>query len=329
MDFMRRLLTFFAFLLVLAAVAGVAFVWFQREVHGPGPLAAPATVIIAPGSGLAVISHQLANAGVVRAPWMFQAEARRSGQSRALKPGEYRFDTQVSLADALKKIVDHDVVLRFVTVPEGLLTAEILRVVDAAEGLQGDLPAIAQEGVLLPETYRYEWGDRKDAVIARMRAAHAKTLDELWAARAPDLPLATPEEALILASIIEKETGVPEERARVAAVFVNRLRIGMRLQSDPTVAYGLGAAMGERELTRADLAQPTPYNTYVMSGLPPAPICNPGRASIAAALHPAETNELYFVATGTGGHAFAATLDAHNRNVAAWRKLVRSQKATE
>jgi UPF0755 protein len=173
--------------------------------------------------------------------------------------------------------------------------------------------------MLLPQTNRYEWGDQRVAMIERMESARNTTLKELWAARDPAVQFDTPEEALVLASIVEKETGLAAERPHVAAVFLNRLKRGMKLQSDPTVIYGLGQDGQHRELSRADLEQPTPYNTYVISGLPPGPICNPGKASLAAVLHPAESQDLYFVANGTGGHAFAATLDEHNRNVARWR----------
>jgi UPF0755 protein len=311
-------------LVVAAVLFGGALLWFTRTVSGPGPLATPTTVIIAPGSGLATISHQLAETGVIAAPWMFEVQARYTKQSRALKPGEYRFDAAISLDEALSKIVRHDVVIRFVTVPEGLTTAEALRIVAAAEGLVGEVPSVDTEGDLLPETYRYEWGDQRAAMIARMRTARTNALTELWAARDPNTQLQSPEQTLVLASIVEKETGLPAERPRVAAVFLNRLKIGMRLQSDPTVIFGLGQQGQGRELTHADLEQATPFNTYVIAGLPPSPICNPGKASIAAVLHPAATQDLYFVADGTGGHAFAATLDEHNRNVAAWRRATRA-----
>jgi UPF0755 protein len=189
--------------------------------------------------------------------------------------------------------------------------------------LKGEAAASGAEGELLPETYRYEWGDTRETIVARMRAARKSLLNELWNARAPDLPLRSPEEALVLASIVEKETGIAAERPHVAAVFINRLRRGMKLQSDPTVIYGLAPQAGElsRSLTRADLEQPTPFNTYLIDGLPPQPICNPGRAALAAVLQPDASDDLYFVADGTGGHVFAATLDAHNRNVARWHKM--------
>jgi UPF0755 protein len=319
MSFARRLVSLLLGVVIAALLCGGAVLWFVRTVTGEGPLAAPTTVVIAPGSGLARVAHQLRDAGVIDAAWMFEVEARYTDQARALKPGEYRFDAGVSLDEALRKIVRHDVVIRFVTVPEGLVTADVLKIVGAAEGLQGALPAVNGEGMLLPETYRYEWGDQRAAVIGRMESARNAALQELWAGRDPAVQIATPEQALVLASIVEKETGVAAERPRVAAVFLNRLKHGMKLQSDPTVIYGLGQDGRHRALSRADLAQATPYNTYVIAGLPPGPICNPGKASIAAVLHPADTQDLYFVADGTGGHSFAASLDEHNRNVARWR----------
>ncbi len=310
------------------ATVGGAYLGFVRAVAEPGPLKTPVTLIIAPRSGLSTISQQLADAGVVARPWMATLEARRSGQDRALKPGEYRFEPGISLTAALTKIVKHDVVPRFVTIPEGRVMADVRTILASAEGLTGEIVTAANDGDLLPETYRYEWGDTRESLIARMRNDRAAALKELWDAREEGLPLKSPEEALVLASIVEKETGVAAERARVAGVFVNRLKRGMKLQSDPTVAYGL-AQTGEMEgaLTLADLTQPTPFNTYVIPALPPSPICHPGRAALAAVLHPEATDALYFVADGTGGHAFAATLDEHNRNVARWRQIERQNRA--
>jgi UPF0755 protein len=323
---LKRLSAAVLLILVVAGVAmGGAYVWFARTVASPGPLAQPTTVIIAPGSGLAAIARQLDAAGVITHDWMFELEARRSGRARELKPGEYRFEPAVSLGVALDKIVRRDVVARFVTIPEGLVTADIRRILDETPGLVGEADGAIADGDLLPETYRYEWGDSRAAIIGRMRTARDKAVAELWAARAPDLPLQSPEEAMVLASIVEKETGVGSERPRVAAVFINRLRLGMRLQSDPTVIYGIAPQTGnlEREITRADLNAFNAFNTYIVSGLPPSPICHPGRAALTAVVKPIQSDELYFVADGKGGHAFAATLDEHNRNVARWRKLQR------
>ncbi len=326
---MARLAAAFLFLLaVIGAAAGGAYLWFAREVLVPGPLPRETTLVIMPGAGLGAISRQLEGAGVVTHGRLFELQARRSGQARALKPGEYKFDPGVSIVGTLDKIVRHDVVVRFVTVPEGLVTANIKRILGEAPGLAGDVTAEVADGDLLPETYRYEWGDSRAAIVGRMRAARDQALAELWEKRAPGLPVSTPQEAVILASIVEKETGVAAERPRVAAVFINRLKRGMKLQSDPTVIYGIAPQAGDldRPITRADLDAPNAFNTYIVTGLPPSPICHPGRAALAAVLNPVQSDELYFVADGTGGHAFAATLAEHNKNVARWRKLEREAK---
>jgi UPF0755 protein len=216
---------------------------------------------------------------------------------------------------------------RRLTLPEGLTSAEAVVLINGAEALDGDAGETPVEGSLLPETYHYVRGDLRTELVRRMQRSLDETIDELWPRRAEDLPLADKREAIILASIVEKETGIPEERPRVASVFVNRLRAGMRLQSDPTVAYGISGGSGPlgRALTRQDLQTPSPYNTYLNDGLPPGPISNPGRAAIEAVLNPADTKFLYFVASGNGGHAFAKTLEEHNRNVEQWRKLRQEQ----
>jgi len=306
--------------LLLAGVIGL-YLWSLNAVTQPGPLTQDVTIIIRPGTGLGTIATQLADADVVASDLLFQFEARRSGKERSLKPGEYRFESKSSVTAVVDKMVKREVVARFVTIPEGLVTAEIMRIVLAADGLTGDSSNNIADGDLLPETYRYEWGDTKAALIARMRKARETALAELWAARKPDLPLASPEEAMTLAAIVEKETGIAAERPKVAGVFINRLKKKMRLQSDPTVIYGINPTGLNRDLTRQDLAAPSAFNTYLIDRLPPSPICHPGRAAIAAVLQPEETDALYFVADGTGGHAFAATLAEHNRNVARWRKI--------
>ncbi|MEC8165372.1 MAG: endolytic transglycosylase MltG, partial [Pseudomonadota bacterium] len=217
--------------------------------------------------------------------------------------------------------------LRQVTIPEGLMVSEVVAILDVAPALEGTTP-VPPEGSILPETYSYQFGETRAEVLNRMSKAMQHLLADLWANRKPGLPFKDPIEAVILASIVERETGVAEERSRVAGVFVNRLRRGMRLQSDPTVAYAAtnGKQPLGRPLTRKDLDAAHPYNTYWIKGLPPSPISNPGRAALAATLNPLETDELYFVADGTGGHAFAKTLAEHNRNVAKWRKLQRERK---
>lgn len=320
----------FSLILVLAGMALVAgyagYRYVLEEFANPGPLSQPVTVVIPQGAGLATIAARLAEAGVVDDPLIFEAGVRLADRARALKAGEYLFPASVSPRAAMDMLTDGAVVARKVTVAEGLTTRRILEIVRDAEGLTGAITLSPGEGALLPETYHVALNDSRDALIRRMSEAMTETLAALWPARAEGLPIETPEQAVILASIVEKETGIAEERAHVAGVFINRLRRGMRLQSDPTVIYGLdpSGSLG-RGLTRRDLETATPYNTYVISGLPPGPICNPGRDALVAVLHPLETDNLYFVADGTGGHAFATTLAEHNRNVARWRKIQRER----
>ncbi len=317
-----------AIALIVVLVAGIAgaYFWFDAAVQKPGPLRESANVVIEDGDGLSVVARRLTSAGVISNGWMFELEARRRSQTRALKPGEYEFDAGISISDALEAIVNRDVVIHFVTIPEGIVSTDVIGILNGIGRLSGEANIQIRDGEILPETYGYELGDERNEIIRRMKAAQGEVLDELWEERVDGLPINTPEEAVVLASIVEKETGISAERRRVAAVFINRLKRGMKLQSDPTVIYGLAPESGAlgRALSRADLAKPTPYNTYVIDGLPPGPICHPGREAIAAVLNPLETDELYFVADGSGGHAFARTLREHNQNVANWRRIQRA-----
>ena len=324
---MRFLGDLVSLILLLAVVAVGCAIWLVEHTERPGPHEAEALIAITPGSSIAAIGETLEAAGVIDDPDLFAIAARLLGRDGSLKAGEYAIPAHESMRAVIARLSDGRVLTRRITIPEGLTAVEISAIVAATPALTGEVGEIPPEGSLLPETYHYNRGDSRDAVLARMTDAMAATLSELWAARAENLPFATPEEAVILASVVEKETGVSGERRHVAGVFVNRLRLGMRLQSDPTVIYGLTNGTGPlgRALTRADLAAPHPYNTYLIDGLPPHPIANPGAAAIAAALDPLQTDELYFVADGTGGHVFARTLQEHNRNAAAWRRLRDSQ----
>ena len=305
----------------------VAYLQFVR----PGPLADAKTVIVRKGSGVERIAARLLAHGVIDDRFLFKAGAWFTGRSRVMRAGEYRFRAGISMDRAIALLASGETVKRRLTIAEGLTTGEVLNLVGADKGLTGDLPTDIEEGSLLPETYYFSYGDTRGALVRRMRESMKTTLASLWDGRAPGIVLATPEEALVLASIVERETAVPSERARISAVFHNRLRRGMRLQSDPTVAYALtlGRVPLDRPLAKSDLRVDSPYNTYRVHGLPPTPIANPGRASIEAALRPALTDELYFVADGTGGHAFARTFSEHLRNVARWRAIERERREGE
>ena len=298
-------------------------VWGASAYDEPGPLAEDATVVLPRGSSVGRISRILEDNGVLANPNLFRIVVRASGQSKSLQAGEYLFPAHTSMRAVTEQLIQGDTVARRLTLAEGLTNHEILRVVSEAEALVGPVPKIGREGTLLPETYHYAYGDTREAVIGRMQQAMRELVDDLWPHRAPDLPFDTAEQAVVLASIVEKETAIAEERARVAGVFVNRLRRGMRLQSDPTVVFAVtnGAGPLGRRLTREDLSTDSAFNTYRIKGLPPAPIANPGRASLEAVLRPAATDDLYFVADGNGGHAFAKTLKEHQENVRRWRQI--------
>lgn len=320
---MRRVLLVLLLLAIMAGGASYALFSFNRYLVSDGPNSAEAIVNLPRGSGLKSIADRLTQAGVIRHPWLFQLAVRLGGHDRKLKAGEYAFPAHVTPDRVIAIITTGKTIARKITVIEGQTVAEVFRAIDQAEGLTGDLPATPPEGSLLPETYLFSKGDSKAAMVQRMQDAMTEVLNDAWANRANDLPFLTPNDALIMASIVDKETGVAEERTKVAAVFVNRLRRGMRLQSDPTIIYGLTDGQGplDRELTRQDWKLDHPYNTYRIEGLTPGPIGNPGRESIEAVMNPDQHDYLYFVADGTGGHAFAETLDQHNENVARWRRI--------
>jgi UPF0755 protein len=268
--------------------------------------------------------------GVIDQPWTFIGAVVVRKARDDLKSGEYQFSKQASLGDVISTLIDGKIVQHALTIPEGLTSEQIVNRLLESDMLSGNIREIPREGSLLPETYRVVRGTSREQVIQRMQQAQRRVLQDAWERRMADLPLRTPEQLLTLASIIEKETGKPEERTRVAAVFTNRLKQRMRLQSDPTIIYGLVGGKGTlgRAILKSEIEQPTPYNTYVIDGLPPGPIANPGRASLEAAANPARTRELYFVADGAGGHAFAETLDQHQRNVAKLRSLEAQRETT-
>jgi UPF0755 protein len=318
----RGLLLALAFALVLLIAGGLGATAAWRAYTGPGPLAEPAQVVV-PRGGTERIAGVLQERGVIRDARAFAVAAWLTRGEGPLRAAEFAFPAGAPLAEVLRILRDGRPVQRRLTIPEGLTAHQIRTLLERADGLTGEVPPF-DEGALLPETYSYEWGEARAAIVRRADAAMDRALAEAWAARAPDLPLANPREALILASIVERETGRNEERAVVAGVFINRLRRGMPLQSDPTVAYAAtGGAPMDRPISRADLDRDHPFNTYRIRSLPPGPIASPGKAALMATLQPEATDYLYFVADGSGGHAFARTLDEHNRNVARWREIER------
>ncbi|MBL8660130.1 MAG: endolytic transglycosylase MltG [Rhodospirillales bacterium] len=319
---MRLVLRALVVLGALALIGAGLAAWAAHRFNRPGPATSEITVIIDKGDGLGAIAERLKAAGVIADPLIFSLGVRAMGEAGNLRAGEYAFAPGLSARSVADELAAGRTVVRRLTVPEGLTSAEIAALVASVPGLVGEVGPVPDEGTLLPETYHFSYGDNRADMTTRMRDAMAAALAELWPRRSAGLPFASPIEAVTLASIVEKETAIPAERPRVAAVFINRLKRGMLLQADPTVAYArtAGGEASDEPLTRADLARPSPYNTYLNHGLPPTPIANPGRASLEAALNPADTDELYFVADGSGGHVFARTLAEHNRNVADWRR---------
>ncbi|MFZ0606459.1 MAG: endolytic transglycosylase MltG [Xanthobacteraceae bacterium] len=315
------------FVLVAVLTGIVLFVGTQRF-EEPGPLAADRVVNIPHGSGIRDIADVLTHEGVIDQPWVFIGGVMILKAREGLKAGEYEFKAHSSLRDVVATIVEGKVVPHQISVPEGLTSQQIVARLLADDVLTGDIKEIPPEGSLLPDTYNFTRGVTREQMIHRMQEAQQRLVQEMWDHRSPDLPLKTPEQLVTLASLVEKETGKADERTRVAAVFVNRLKQNMRLQSDPTIIYGLVGGKGTlgRPIMKSEIAQPTPYNTYVINGLPPGPITNPGRASLEAAANPARTRELYFVADGTGGHVFAETYEQQQRNVARLREIETDQK---
>jgi len=310
-------------LLVVVAIAASLSVMFV--VSASGPLEQEKVIVIEKGSSVSDIGNSLEKEGAVRNAFLFSASARLMAGG-SLKAGEYAIPAQASVKEIIRIIREGKSIVRLFTVPEGLTSAEIIKLLNDAPAMTGVVANIPAEGTLLPETYRYDYGDNRASIMARMQKAMQEKANEIWAARDQGLPATSLQEAIALASIVEKETGKAEERSRIAGVFYNRLRIGMRLQSDPTVIYAItmGRRQMERSLTHDDLAFASPINTYFSAGIPPQPICNPGAAALEAVAHPERNNYLYFVADGSGGHAFAPDMASHERNVVRWRQIQRS-----
>ena len=319
-------LNFLMSAVVLLVIAGGALIWYGKSVfEGPGPSETASTVLIKPNSGVQEIAQLLERRGLIRDARIFQIGLRAYGNETKLKAGEYEIKPQASMHEIMDLLKSGKSVLYSLTIPEGLTVEQAFQRIAEHEALEGEMPTeLPPEGSLAADTQRFTRGMQRKQLIERMTAQQKKLVEDIWSRRVGDLPISTIEEFVTLASIVEKETGKGDERSRVAAVFLNRLKKGMRLQSDPTIIYGLFGGKGkpsDRPIYQSDIEKPTPYNTYVINGLPPTPIANPGRAALEAVANPSKTDELYFVADGSGGHAFATTLEEHNQNVARWREL--------
>ena len=319
-----RVLTRTFLILLLAAIAAAVTAFYLRsEYAGPGPLAEDKVFIVEPGLSAPEIGEALQRNGIISSGRLFTVMAQLSGQRVRLKAGEYAFPTAASLRDVIALIASGKAVTYKISIPEGFTSEMATARVNANDILTGPPAAAPPEGAILPDTYVFQRGMTRQKLLEDMQTAQKKLMDELWPKRQPVPAITTPEQAVTLASIVEKETAVAAERPLIAAVFLNRLAKGMRLQSDPTIIYGIVGGKGrlDRPLTRADINAETPYNTYRIDGLPPGPIANPGRAALEAVLNPQPTDFIYFVADGSGGHAFATSLEEHNRNVKAWRQI--------
>src|SRR5881227_2290500 len=324
----------FTIILVIALAGGLAWSFGKHKFEAAGPLDREKIVNIPKGLGLRDIADLLARENVIDQPWVFIGGVLVLKAKDELKYGEYKFGKQITLRETIETIVEGKVVQHAFTIPEGLTSEQIVARLAEVDFLSGNIREIPKEGTLLPETYNFPRYTTREQAIQRMQNAHRRVVQEIWERRSPDVPVKTPEALVTLASIVEKETGRPDERSRVAAVFINRIRQRMKLQSDPTIIYGLVGGKGTlgRPIMRSEIEQPTPYNTYVVEGLPPGPIANPGRASLEATANPARTKEIFFVADGTGGHAFAENLQQHQQNVAKLRQFeqqLRTPAATD
>src|SRR4051794_26772946 len=311
-------------LIILMIGAGTAYYYGRQVLETAGPLKEDKVVNIPARAGKRDIADALQREGVINVnPWLFIGAVFALKASSDLKPGEYSFQKHASLRDVIATIVEGKVVQHSVTIPEGLTSEQIVARLSDNDLFTGSLKELPREGTLLPETYKFPRGTPREQVILRMQQAQKRVLAEIWERRNPEIPVKSPEALVTLASIVEKETGRADERSRVAAVFTNRLRQKMKLQSDPTIIYGLVGGKGTlgRPIKRSEITQPSPYNTYVIEGLPPGPIANPGRASLEATANPARTRDLFFVADGTGGHSFTETYDQHQKNVARLRSM--------
>lgn len=322
----------FLFSIVVLGVlaAGAAFWYGKTEFEKTGPLRAADTVMIRPNTGVSEIAETLERGGFISDARIFRVGVQASGMSAELKAGEYEIKAGASMREIMDLLASGRSVLYSLTIPEGLTVAQAFDRIARHDALTGEMPAeMPPEGSLATDTQRFTRGTTREQIIRKMMADQKALVEEIWARRQPDLPVKDVNEFVTLASIVEKETGRADERPRVAAVFINRLERGMKLQSDPTIIYGIWGGKGkppDEPIRQSHLESDTPYNTYVIEGLPPGPIANPGRAALEAVANPSRTDDLYFVADGSGGHAFAETLEEHNENVARWRRIERQKR---
>lgn len=320
----------FSVVIFLTLAGGAAIYFGAREFEEPGPLQTTDTVLVRPNTSVAEIATQLERLNMVSDARIFRLGVRAFGSDSTLKAGEYEVRSGASMRDIMELMQSGKSVQHALTIPEGMTVWQAFKRIAATEELSGEMPAeLPPEGSLAADTLRFTRGMERQAIVDKLMADQRALVQSIWERRDPDLPIKDIGEFVTLASIVEKETGRADERPRVASVFVNRLRRGMRLQSDPTILYGLFGGQGkpdDRPIYRSDIDKPTPYNTYTIDGLPPGPIANPGRAALEAVANPSETKDLYFVADGTGGHVFAETLEEHNANVARYRKFLREQE---
>lgn len=331
--FVRLISGVLTVLAITLLLSGGTVVYLNHIYKQPGPLTAETNIVIPRGEGRLQIASRLESAGVISNRWVFiinhLGRSWLSGDRQDLKAGEYRFAAAAPMSEVLSTVLSGRALTYKLVFPEGMTSQQIVERLRAAPHMTGEIASIPGEGTLMPATYPYKKGASRQSILDWMTRGQSELLAKAWAERAENLPLKTPEEALILASIVEKETGKADERRRVAGVFTNRLRKGMRLQSDPTIIYGIVGGKGSlgRPIYRSEIRKTTPYNTYRIDGLPPTPIANPGKAAIEAVLNPETTTELFFVADGTGGHVFTSTLADHNKAVANWRKVEKEMRA--
>jgi len=321
---------FIVILVILAVIAAGVVEWMFAAWGAPGLPAADGKqtiVLIAPGSRTHMVAQMMQDKGVIKSGLLFELNLRMRRMADKVKAGEYAIASHASMAELARILVEGKSIQHKFTAAEGLTSEMIWKLAQADTVLAGDAGPVPEEGSLLPETYLFTRGETRGHLLDKMAEAQKTFLDQQWSKRADGLPFHTMREAVILASIVEKETALPQERRHIASVFVNRLKIGMRLQTDPTIIYSLtgGYPLG-RGIRQSELEGPTPYNTYVIAGLPPGPICNPGKDSIAAVLNPQASDDLFFVATGHGGHAFASSISEQARNVAAYRAFERQNQ---